>query len=91
MNQVMTQKPHEMLAATLAEELDAVNLLIRERMASKHAPRIPEVTAHLVEAAWQASAPDADVGGGTDVWLRGRSPSETGSNGRVHSYRDAAA
>jgi len=51
MNQVMTQKPHEMLAATLAEELDAVNLLIRERMASEHAPRIPEVTAHLVEAA----------------------------------------
>ncbi|TNJ47853.1 polyprenyl synthetase family protein [Phaeobacter sp. B1627] len=50
MNQVMTQKPHEMLAATLADELEAVNLLIRERMASEHAPRIPEVTAHLVEA-----------------------------------------
>ena len=50
MNQVMTQKPHELLAATLADELDAVNLLIRERMASEHAPRIPEVTAHLVEA-----------------------------------------
>ncbi|WP_082714842.1 polyprenyl synthetase family protein [Falsirhodobacter sp. alg1] len=28
----------------------AVNDLIRERMASRHAPRIPEVTAHLVEA-----------------------------------------
>jgi octaprenyl-diphosphate synthase len=28
----------------------AVNELIRERMASEHAPRIPEVTAHLVEA-----------------------------------------
>jgi len=28
----------------------AVSALIRERMASKHAPRIPEVTAHLVEA-----------------------------------------
>ncbi len=27
-----------------------VNTLIRDRMASKHAPRIPEVTAHLVEA-----------------------------------------
>ncbi|KAG1715136.1 Octaprenyl diphosphate synthase [Nymphon striatum] len=27
-----------------------VNTLIRERMASEHAPRIPEVTAHLVEA-----------------------------------------
>jgi len=28
----------------------AVNALIRDRMASRHAPRIPEVTAHLVEA-----------------------------------------
>ncbi|WP_420568348.1 polyprenyl synthetase family protein [Thalassovita sp.] len=43
-------KPHEQLAAALADGMDAVNLLIRERMASKHAPRIPEVTAHLVEA-----------------------------------------
>ena len=54
MNQVMTQtpkgKPHELLAETLASELEAVNLLIQERMASEHAPRIPEVTAHLVEA-----------------------------------------
>ncbi len=39
-----------MLAATLSQELDAVNVLIRTRMASQHAPRIPEVTAHLVEA-----------------------------------------
>lgn len=43
-------KPHERLAAHLAEDLAAVNVLIRERMASEHAPRIPEVTAHLVEA-----------------------------------------
>jgi len=43
-------KPHERLRDYLAEDLDAVNRLIRERMASKHAPRIPEVTAHLVEA-----------------------------------------
>lgn len=43
-------KPHERLAAELAGEMDAVNALIRERMASEHAPRIPEVTAHLVEA-----------------------------------------
>lgn len=43
-------KPHERLAAFLQADLDAVNMLIRERMASKHAPRIPEVTAHLVEA-----------------------------------------
>lgn len=45
-----TVKPHEKLAAALAPELAEVNTLIRNRMASKHAPRIPEVTAHLVEA-----------------------------------------
>lgn len=45
-----TVKPHERLAAALADDMDRVNGLIRERMASKHAPRIPEVTAHLVEA-----------------------------------------
>jgi octaprenyl-diphosphate synthase len=45
-----TQKPHDRLAAWLAEDMEAVNLLIRDRMASRHAPRIPEVTAHLVEA-----------------------------------------
>ena len=43
-------KPHEQLARHLAGRLEAVNALIRERMASRHAPRIPEVTAHLVEA-----------------------------------------
>ncbi|MEM6477494.1 MAG: polyprenyl synthetase family protein [Pseudomonadota bacterium] len=43
-------KPHEHLAQALNEDLSAVNALIRARMASEHAPRIPEVTAHLVEA-----------------------------------------
>ncbi|MEM7719281.1 MAG: polyprenyl synthetase family protein [Pseudomonadota bacterium] len=43
-------KPHERLAAHLADDMAAVDLLIRERMSSEHAPRIPEVTAHLVEA-----------------------------------------
>ncbi|QMU59492.1 MAG: polyprenyl synthetase family protein [Boseongicola sp.] len=43
-------KPHEKLASYLADDLMAVNALIRQRMASEHAPRIPEVTAHLVEA-----------------------------------------
>ncbi|MEI4473105.1 polyprenyl synthetase family protein [Frigidibacter sp. MR17.24] len=44
------RKPHDRLAAVLADDMAAVNALIRDRMASKHAPRIPEVTAHLVEA-----------------------------------------
>jgi len=43
-------KPHDRLAETLAEDMAAVNAIIRTRMASKHAPRIPEVTAHLVDA-----------------------------------------
>ena len=46
----LATKPHEELAVHLASRMEAVNVLIRDRMASKHAPRIPEVTAHLVEA-----------------------------------------
>ncbi|RNF36412.1 polyprenyl synthetase family protein [Paracoccus methylarcula] len=43
-------KPLDRLASTLSAEMDAVNALIRKRMSSRHAPRIPEVTAHLIEA-----------------------------------------
>jgi len=46
----LANKPHERLAAHLAGGMEAVNGLIRARMASEHAPRIPEVTQHLVEA-----------------------------------------
>jgi octaprenyl-diphosphate synthase len=45
-----SQKPHDRLGEWLADDMAAVNALIRDRMASQHAPRIPEVTAHLVEA-----------------------------------------
>jgi octaprenyl-diphosphate synthase len=45
-----TMTPQDKLGVALAEDMAAVNALIRERMASEHAPRIPEVTAHLVEA-----------------------------------------
>lgn len=44
------QKPHDRLADWLAGDMEAVNALIRARMASEHAPRIPEVSAHLIEA-----------------------------------------
>lgn len=44
------QTPLDRLAAILEGDMAAVNALIRKRMASRHAPRIPEVTAHLVEA-----------------------------------------
>ena len=46
---VMTQ-PNDSLAALLAPKLAAVNALIAERMAAELAPRIPELTAHLVAA-----------------------------------------
>ncbi|MCX7888892.1 MAG: polyprenyl synthetase family protein [Rhodobacteraceae bacterium] len=42
--------PLDRLSAWLAADMDGVNALIRDRMASEHAPRIPEVTRHLVEA-----------------------------------------
>ncbi len=43
-------KPHDQISAYLTDDLQAVRDLIRARMASDHAPRIPEVTAHLVNA-----------------------------------------
>jgi octaprenyl-diphosphate synthase len=43
-------KPHDALAKRLAVELKAVDETIRSRMASENAPRIPQVTAHLIEA-----------------------------------------
>jgi len=42
--------PLEALSGALAGDMGRVNTLIRERMASDNAPRIPEVTAHLIEA-----------------------------------------
>ncbi|MBC9247837.1 polyprenyl synthetase family protein [Paracoccus sp. 11-3] len=44
------QKPLDRLSEALASEMEAVNTLIRQKMSSRHAPRIPEVTAHLIEA-----------------------------------------
>ena len=42
--------PLDRLQAVLGDKLADVNALITTRMASEHAPRIPEVTAHLVSA-----------------------------------------
>ena len=55
-------KPHDAMAAYLAADMDAVNVLIRERMASDHAPRIPEVTAHLVDAGGKRLRPMVTLG-----------------------------
>jgi len=47
---VTAVSPLEALSQALAEDMARVNELIRARMASENAPRIPEVTAHLIEA-----------------------------------------
>jgi octaprenyl-diphosphate synthase len=61
-NSEFSQKPHDRMAAYLRDDMAAVNQLIRERMASKHAPRIPEVTAHLVEAGGKRLRPMLTLG-----------------------------
>ncbi len=43
-------KPHDRLAEVLEADLAEVGRVIRERMQSEAAPRIPAVTAHLIEA-----------------------------------------
>ena len=47
---VARETPHDRLAAMLAPKLAEVQRIIDARMASDAAPRIPEVTAHLVNA-----------------------------------------
>ena len=48
--EVAEQGPFERLTALVRDDLAAVNALIGERMASEHAPRIPAISAHLIEA-----------------------------------------
>ncbi|MEO1550525.1 MAG: polyprenyl synthetase family protein [Pseudomonadota bacterium] len=50
MNETPVQPPFEALQSLLSDEMSAVNALIQTRMASEHAPRIPEVSAHLINA-----------------------------------------
>jgi len=47
---VTPQNPLDRLSAALVDDLALVAEMIRVRMASEHAPRIPQVTAHLIEA-----------------------------------------
>ena len=43
-------EPFARLLALVQDDLTAVNDTIRDRMASEHAPRIPAISAHLIEA-----------------------------------------
>ncbi|MBM9593320.1 polyprenyl synthetase family protein [Roseitranquillus sediminis] len=46
----ISARPHERLAAMLSDELDAMAELLEARMVSQYAPRIADVTAHLIRA-----------------------------------------
>jgi octaprenyl-diphosphate synthase len=84
-------KPHERLQAALAGDLDATGDLIRARMASEHAPRIPEVTAHLVEAGGKRIRPMLTLAAARLCGYDGRGSPEAGRDGGVHPHRDAPA
>jgi len=43
-------EPFARLMALVTDDLGAVNETIRDRMSSQHAPRIPAISAHLIEA-----------------------------------------
>ena len=84
---IAATKPHERLAEALAEDLARVNAMIRARMASEHAPRIPEVTAHLIEAGGKRLRPqdvithfEGVVLGELDLRLESASASELRKN-----------
>ncbi len=85
------QKPHDRLAVALAGDMEAVNVMIRERMASKHAPRIPEVTAHLVEAGGKRLRPMLVLAAARMLWLRRALSCASGGDGGVYPHRDPAA
>ena len=57
------EQPFQRLSALVAEDMERVNAEIATRMASKNAPRIPEVTAHLVEAGGKRLRPILTIAG----------------------------
>ncbi|MGF1553732.1 MAG: polyprenyl synthetase family protein [Paracoccaceae bacterium] len=64
--------PFERLSALVADDMDAVNALIRERMASDHAPRIPQISAHLIEAGGKRLRPVLTLAAAALCGYRGR-------------------
>ena len=46
----MSDGPFERLTALVQADLQDVSTLIHQRMSSEHAPRIPQISAHLIEA-----------------------------------------
>lgn len=73
MKDAQVHRPHDRLAEFLSDDLAAVNELIRSRMSSEHAPRIPEVTAHLIEAGGKRLRPMLTLAAAQLMGYQGRS------------------
>lgn len=73
MKDAQVHRPHDRLAEFLSDDLAAVNELIRSRMSSEHAPRIPEVTAHLIEAGGKRLRPMLTLAAARLMGYQGRS------------------
>ncbi len=50
MQKELSNNPHDVLAGILAADMTRVDNLIQERITSENAPRIPQVTSHLIDA-----------------------------------------
>ncbi len=50
MQKELSNNPHDVLAGILAADMARVDNLIQERITSENAPRIPQVTSHLIDA-----------------------------------------
>ena len=70
--------------------MDQVNALIRARMASEHAPRIPEVTAHLVEAGGKRLRPMLTLATAGLCDYDGPVSRASGGHGRIYSHGHSA-
>ncbi len=66
-------EPQERLAEALSAELAEVDATIRARMASENAPRIPEITAHLVGAGGKRIRPMLTLASARLMGYSGRS------------------
>ena len=88
MDTTRASTPDRAAAGELADDMAGVNALIRARMASEHAPRIPEVTAHLVEAGGKRLRPLLTLAAARLCGYDGRRPPQARGDGRVHPHRD---
>ena len=68
----LNHNPHDKLLEILAPEMARVDELIRERMRSENAARIPEVTAHLMSAGGKRLRPLLTIASATMCGYKGR-------------------